>query len=82
MFLVCWTIITQGEVARPKNFILILFDVMQGLECPAKRLGLDTAGSEEPLRDCEDLKEIFGAVFQEDCSDANLEQNLHLTTQK
>lgn len=53
---------------------------MQGLECPAKKLGLDTVGCEEPWRDDENLKEIFGAVFQEDCSDANLEQNLHLTT--
>lgn len=39
------------EVARIMNFILILFKVVQGFECLAKRLGLDPVGSETPLRD-------------------------------
>lgn len=39
------------EVAKNMNFILILFSVVQGLECLAKRPGLGPAGSEKPLRD-------------------------------
>ena len=69
-----------GGSVKNKNSILILFSVVEGLKCVAKRLGLDPTHGEEPFRDNEGLRELFGAVFQEGCSDANLEQNLLLTT--
>lgn len=67
---------------RNTNFILIFFNLVQGHECLAQRLELDLVGSEKLLTDQEELKELFGTVFQKDGSDADLEQNLHLTTCK
>lgn len=69
-----------GGSVKSKNSILILLNVLEGPECVAKRLGLAPIRGEEPSRDDEGLRGTFRAVFQEGCSDANLEQNLHLTT--